>query len=125
DGSTVAWRVSTSVLDRQSRNDQRLGDPERHQVAPNGDFWQLVDDHTADAPPAVELTGEDVALLTYTSGTTGPPKGAMNTHANVLNVARSLQAWIDLGRNDVVLGMAPFFHITGAVVNAVIAMLSG
>src|SRR5699024_6069518 len=91
----------------------------------NGDFWQLVDQHDSDAPQGVELTGEDVALLTYTSGTTGPPKGAMNTHANVLNVARSLQAWIDLGPSDVVLGMAPFFHITGAVVNAVIAMLSG
>jgi long-chain acyl-CoA synthetase len=64
-----------------------------------------------------------VALLTYTSGTTGPPKGAMNTHGNLLAVCSSYAAWIDLKPGDAVFAMAPLFHITGAVINATIAML--
>ena len=39
---------------------------------------------------------EDPALLTYTSGTTGPPKGAINTHANVAFNAQVYRDWIGL-----------------------------
>src|SRR5699024_7837059 len=59
------------------------------------------------------------------SGTTGPPKGAMNTHANVLAVERSYALLLGLGPQDVVLAMAPLFHITGAVVNATVALIEG
>ena len=64
-----------------------------------------------------------MALLTYTSGTTGPPKGAMNTHGNLLAVTGTYAAWIELRPGDAVYAMAPLFHITGAVINAAIAML--
>lgn len=39
--------------------------------------------------PQVAQRPEDVAVLTYTSGTTGPPKGAMNTHRNVVFNSRT------------------------------------
>lgn len=124
--STVGWRVSTSPMDVQTRTDKRVfPDDERHEVAPDGDFWQLIEQHQGERPPDIDLSGDDVALLTYTSGTTGPPKGAMNTHSNVLHVVRTLARWLDLGPNDVVLALAPFFHITGAVVNATIALMEG
>ncbi len=58
---------------------------------------------------------EDVAYLTYTSGTTGVPKGAMNTHANAAYNARVYTSWMHLGSDDVVLGIAPLFHITGMI----------
>ena len=58
---------------------------------------------------------EDLAFLTYTSGTTGTAKGAMNSHANVVHNARVYQSWMRLGPDDVVLGVAPLFHITGMI----------
>src|SRR5436853_1957950 len=59
--------------------------------------------------------GEDLAFLTYTSGTTGTAKGAMNSHANVVHNARVYQSWLQLGPDDVILGVAPLFHITGMI----------
>ncbi len=51
--------------------------------------------------------------MTYTSGTTGPPKGAMNTHGNMRYSAEVLSNWYGLERSDVIWAIAPFFHITG------------
>ncbi|MBC7763802.1 MAG: AMP-binding protein [Candidatus Saccharibacteria bacterium] len=55
----------------------------------------------------------DVALLTYTSGTTGPSKGAMSTHANLAFQVASYGQWFELGTDSSVLTVAPLFHITG------------
>jgi long-chain acyl-CoA synthetase len=125
EGSSVRWLVSTSALDYQTRDDPRVfPTPERAPAAPDGDLVELVARHRGGRPADVDLTGDDVALLTYTSGTTGPPKGAMNTHANLLAVTSTYAAWVGLAPGDVVFAMAPLFHITGAVVNATISLLS-
>jgi long-chain acyl-CoA synthetase len=55
---------------------------------------------------------EDLATLVYTSGTTGPPKGAMITHANVVAVLRSLTSLIELRPTDRFLSFLPLSHIT-------------
>jgi long-chain acyl-CoA synthetase len=67
----------------------------------------------------------DVASLTYTSGTTGPPKGAMNTHANMRHSAEVLTSWYGLGDGDVIWGVAPFFHITGLTAELALTMYAG
>jgi long-chain acyl-CoA synthetase len=64
-----------------------------------------------------------VAILTYTSGTTGVPKGAMNTHANLVFNAQAYRDWMSLTPRDVVLGVAPLFHITGLVGHVALALL--
>ena len=66
---------------------------------------------------------DDVAFLTYTSGTTGPPKGAMNTHGNVVFNAEAYRTWMSLTPDDVVLGVAPLFHITGLIAHLAVALL--
>jgi long-chain acyl-CoA synthetase len=124
-GSSVRWLVSTSPLDYQTRNDPRVfPTSQRAPAAPDGDLVELVGRHRGQVPPPLDLAGTDVALLTYTSGTTGPPKGAMNTHANLLAVTSTYGAWVGLAPRDVVFAMAPLFHITGAVVNATISLLT-
>ncbi|MFL9655124.1 class I adenylate-forming enzyme family protein [Streptomyces sp. PB17] len=124
-GSTVRWLVSTSALDYQSRNDPRVFmTTERHAPALDGDLVALIGEFEGRSPSPVELTRDDVAFLTYTSGTTGPPKGAMNTHGNVLSVVATCASWMGVRDGDVVLAMAPLFHITGAVVNATISLLT-
>jgi acyl-CoA synthetase (AMP-forming)/AMP-acid ligase II len=64
--------------------------------------------------PAVSIDpAEDLAVLPYSSGTTGLPKGVMLTHRNlVANIAQT-QAAIALADDDVVLAVLPFFHIYG------------
>ncbi|WP_306310936.1 class I adenylate-forming enzyme family protein [Streptomyces hydrogenans] len=124
-GSSVRWLVSTSALDYQYRDDPRtFGSTRRHAPAPGGDLVALIGEFEGRGPSARELTRDDVAFLTYTSGTTGPPKGAMNTHGNVLSVVATCASWMGVGDGDVVFAMAPLFHITGAVVNATISLLT-
>ena len=89
------------------------------------DLLGLIDRHDGERPDPVTHAPDDVALLTYTSGTTGPPKGAMNTHANVAFNARSYRDWIGLTEDDVVLAIAPLFHITGLIGHLAVARLVG
>ncbi|MET7507049.1 AMP-binding protein [Streptomyces albidoflavus] len=124
-GSTVRWLISTSALDYQSRNDARVfATTERPSPAPDGDLVALIEEFGGRRPSPVRTGHEDLAFLTYTSGTTGPPKGAMNTHGNVLSVVATCAAWTGVSDGDVVLAVAPLFHITGAVVNAAISLLT-
>ena len=90
------------------------------------DLLELLEPSTrATRPPPVTLGADDIAFLTYTSGTTGPPKGAMNTHGNVVFNAQAYRDWIGLGGDDVVLGVAPLFHITGLIGHIAVCLLVG
>ncbi len=55
----------------------------------------------------------DTALIQYTSGTTGAPKGAELTHGNVTANCELVRAFFGIGAADVLLGVVPWFHITG------------
>ena len=65
------------------------------------------------------------ALLMYTSGTTGTPKGVLLTHANLLHAARSMAAWHSLTQADVVLSSLPLYHINGQVISTITPFVSG
>jgi acyl-CoA synthetase (AMP-forming)/AMP-acid ligase II len=70
-----------------------------------------------DQAPRPEIDpGEDLAVLPYSSGTTGLPKGVMLTHRNL--VANMLQAAVPtaVDSDDVLIGVLPFFHIYGMTV---------
>ena len=66
---------------------------------------------TTPDPPVVEIDPEDVAVLLYTGGTTGLPKGAMLTHRNVVSNAVMCDAWLwkKTDRGGIV-GVLPLFH---------------
>ena len=87
------------------------------------DLAELLREHAGARPAPVTLGPDEIALLTYTSGTTGEPKGAMNTHGNVAFNAAVYRDWIGLTPDDVVLAGAPLFHITGLVGHIAVAML--
>ena len=122
EGSTVAWLLSSSALYLQTRDDQRAFTG-LSRTGTGEDLTALIAGFRGRTPEPVEPDPGDMALLTYTSGTTGPPKGAMNTHANVLAAAGSYASWVSLAPGDVVLAIAPMFHITGAVINATLSLL--
>jgi long-chain acyl-CoA synthetase len=79
------------------------------------DFVALIKAFAGRKPPKVELRGDDVAMIVYTSGTTGRQKGAENTHGNVAFTSEVYRLWSRLGAGDVILGSAPLFHITGLI----------
>jgi len=86
---------------------------------------ELVDPAAArDADPARIVATEpgDIALLLYTSGTTGEPKAAELTHHGLHAVATNLATAFELGPDDVVLGAAPLAHVLGqGAVNMAVA----
>jgi long-chain acyl-CoA synthetase len=89
------------------------------------DLLDLLTRHKGRTPRPVPLTGDDIAFMVYTSGTTGDPKGAMNTHRNVVFATSVYECWIGLTSRDVILGLAPLFHVTGLIGHVTLAMLTG
>ena len=108
--------ITTSELDFQTRNDSRLFAASRRQPAEGvPDMLALVQTHHGQRPAPLTPAASDIAMLVYTSGTTGVPKGAMNTHGNVAFNAQVYRDWIGLREGGPILGVAPLFHITGLV----------
>ena len=64
-------------------------------------------------PPRPAVRGADLAFLMYTSGTTGRPKGAMLTHANLVASTRAWTTEVGATADDVWLSGQPLFHIGG------------
>ena len=58
----------------------------------------------------------DVAVMLYSSGTTGGSKGVMLTHANLVAAVLQCDAWLPPGDGDTVLAVLPFSHVYGAVI---------
>ncbi|MDA4133773.1 MAG: AMP-binding protein, partial [Thaumarchaeota archaeon] len=85
-----------------------------------GSFRDLVSKNPPLSKPAEVDPRRDVAVLQYTGGTTGTAKGAMLTHANLYTNAAVIAAWFPLAKDDIALGVLPFFHIYGmtAAMNA-------
>jgi len=119
----VTTVITTSELDFQTRDDPRAF-PGSERATPDGttDLLELVGRFRGQQPPSVEYGPDDIAFLTYTSGTTGPPKGAMNTHGNVVFNSQAYREWCGLSSNDVILGVAPLFHITGLIAHVTSAL---
>ncbi|HYZ54583.1 MAG TPA: AMP-binding protein [Streptosporangiaceae bacterium] len=118
--------ITTCELEYQTRNDPRVfAGVESIDCEGTTDMAGLLEQFAGQAAPAVTLQPGDVAFLTYTSGTTGPPKGAMTTHRNVVFNAQTYRDWIGIGPDDVILGVAPLFHITGLVGHVAISLLAG
>ena len=64
-------------------------------------------------PPEVNISPDDLAMLQYTGGTTGFPKGAMLTHRNIIANCQQVGSWM-VGTKEgeeVLLGALPFYHI--------------
>jgi long-chain acyl-CoA synthetase len=94
-----------------------------HDDAP--DLLALIAQYAGDAPTPIEIDGHDVAFMVYTSGTTGEPKAALNTHRNVVFATTVYERWIALTSEDTILGLAPLFHVTGLIGHVTLSMLTG
>ncbi|MEW2398099.1 AMP-binding protein [Streptomyces sp. NPDC046862] len=123
--SPVEVVLTTSELDYQTRDDSRLfSGVTRQRHEGTRDLLEFIAGHRGSTPPPVELGPDDVAFLTYTSGTTGVPKGAMNTHRNVVFTATVYRDFIRFRPGGEVFGIAPLFHITGLIGHIAVSFLA-
>lgn len=93
-------------------------------VPPHYEDFLAVTRSSAAAPP-VKLEMDDVALMTYTSGTTGLPKGAMLTYGNALFKSAAAADCSGVQAGDVLLAIAPLYHIAGMVAGVNVTVLKG
>ena len=68
-----------------------------------------------DVPAELLINRDDLALLPYTSGTTGLPKGCMLPHSSIMHNAMTMSFWTSSTPEMVSLAVLPLFHITGLV----------
>ncbi len=90
-------------------------------------FQDLIKKNPPSPPDVAVDPTKDLAALPYTGGTTGPPKGAMLTHSNILATHyHTLAFWpvMEEGK-EVVIGFLPFYHIYGQIVAMINSLFLG
>ncbi|GIN97326.1 hypothetical protein J6TS1_31960 [Siminovitchia terrae] len=87
----------------------------RHSTDAFVSYEQLVQKKESHFTPPIILPKEDVFSILYTSGSTGPPKGAMLTHANVVDTAVITAEQMECTAEDVFFVAVPVFHVFGMV----------
>ncbi|MFG2892025.1 4-coumarate--CoA ligase family protein [Streptomyces sp. NPDC048248] len=122
--SGARWIVTVSaLLDTARGAARRAGGVAEIFVCDRAEGHRSVVDllaSTAPEPSVVLDPAEDLAVLPYSSGTTGAPKGVMLTHRSIATNLAQLDPLISSGPDDRVLAVLPFFHIYGltALMNA-------
>jgi len=79
----------------------------------------------SEMPDAGIPDAESPAMLMYTSGTTGMPKGALLSHGNLIHAGRSVVAAHELTGSDRVLSSLPLYHVNGQCIATVSPLVSG
>ncbi|MGW1886268.1 class I adenylate-forming enzyme family protein [Streptomyces sp. NPDC001970] len=114
-GSPVRFAVTACELDLQTRDDERVLGFERLPKPDDTDDLLTVARAGLPAPGDPEPTASDVALISYTSGTSGRPKGAMNPHGALTYNAERQRTGHPVPEGACYFALAPLFHITGMV----------
>jgi len=84
-----------------------------HSIRMGEPFWKLLEGKEPAPPPPAEVHPEDLALIVYTSGTTGNAKGVMLSHHNLASNVRAFLPRLDVSSKDVILSIIPWHHIFG------------
>lgn len=118
--------IASSPLAYQTRNDDRVLPVDSAGVA--GGLPTMTAEIESYRGRTIEVAvpgPDDPAFITYTSGTTGRSKGAVNHHGAVAFSAQVYREWVPLGSDDRVMGLAPMSGITGLICGLASALIAG
>jgi len=95
-------------------------------VPPIYDFMSLLNEAPA-TPVSTAVSPDDIAILQYTGGTTGTPKGAILTHRNLVANTLHNKIWLTRGKEgeERILAVIPFFHVYGMTTAMNLGVLMG
>ena len=125
-GSKLEQVVTTSELDMLGSEPPAAVFAASKKAPPAGtiDMLPALERTPADLAARLPVAPDQLASLGYTSGTTGQPKGAMSSHLNIAYNANFYRVWLQLDASDIILGVAPLFHITGMVAHIAVAAVA-
>ncbi|MFJ2648958.1 4-coumarate--CoA ligase family protein [Streptomyces sp. NPDC087420] len=122
--AAARWIVTVGpLLEVARRSAELVGGIEEIFVCDRAVGHRSVRDLARSTAPQVTVPvdpGEDIAVLPYSSGTTGVPKGVMLTHRSIATNLAQMEPVVPMGPGDRILAILPFFHIYGltALMNA-------
>ena len=127
---TAVAIVDSRYLDRFAALEGRLGAVERLVVVGSSDITvpgvSIADfDTLAGDPPEEEPTPEDLLAILYTSGTTGHPKGVMESHRCAVHWGLNYRRYMEVGPDDVNLLFPPLYHAMSQFLGVMPALLTG
>ncbi|MDQ6701558.1 MAG: AMP-binding protein [Acidobacteriota bacterium] len=114
DSGALAWVALTSSDNDESRAAVKESAVDHVVFTSESNFDEMLTE-SPNLSGRTAIADRDIAYLVYTSGTTGPAKGAMLTHGGVAFNAEVFRTWMQVGPADSILGLAPLFHVTGLV----------
>jgi long-chain acyl-CoA synthetase len=123
--ANVEHILVTNELDPLTKAPAALSASRKLELKEVADFYTALNRQTPSPEDRLPATGEDLAYIVYTSGTSGKPKGSMGLHRHIAFNANVFRTWIGLKADDTVLAMAPLFHITGLVAHLAVSALAG
>jgi len=118
---SVAIITSKDLLDRIDKDRDTIETLKHVIVVEDEDlpgtirFWELLDGNSEDSIP-IQIEEDDLAVILYTAGTTGTPKGVMLHHKNLYSNAVSLASTVDVEPDNVGLLVLPLSHSYGLTV---------
>lgn len=123
DCGAKVYVAEDAILQNEANN--ILAETQVQHVVPLSEFTSTLETAPASLNHRIAVSPDDVACLVYTSGTTGPPKGSISLHRHIAYNANTFRTWFNIGPGDVILGIAPLFHITGIVAQMALSALTG
>ncbi|MBI4670661.1 MAG: long-chain fatty acid--CoA ligase [Chloroflexi bacterium] len=96
----------------------------RVQLDPKDYSFKMMLQGASDTKPNVKISPDDIALLQYTGGTTGVPKGAVLTHRNLVSNCLQSVSWFTTAQDgkEVTLSIIPFFHMYGMMIGMLLTV---